>query len=161
MRGRERCPQLRGRAEPRTGAGWRQAGIRGIWMWLKDLFSKYSPDLDASWLQELEDKCKYGSKCTKQDALVGVQVCKGVLSALWFVKPTRCEKPKGLHHGLNQICKVQIFLSFFFLMFYLFLRERHSMGRGGVERGRHRIRSRLQARSCQHRARRRARTHEL
>ena len=35
------------------------------------------------------------------------------------------------------------------------------MSRGGPERGRHRIRSRLQAPSCQRRARRGARTHEL
>ena len=38
-------------------------------------------------------------------------------------------------------------------------RERQSMSMGGAKRGRHRIRSRLQALSCQHRARRGARTH--
>ena len=47
---------------------------------------------------------------------------------------------------------------------YLFLRERErgrqSVSRGGAERGRPRIRSRLQALSCQPRARHRARTHE-
>ena len=50
-------------------------------------------------------------------------------------------------------------LSFFNL--YLFLRQRereHEWGRVR-ERGRHRIRSRLQGPSCQHRARRRAWTH--
>ena len=62
---------------------------------------------------------------------------------------------------------------FLFLNVYLFLRERmrererereracaHERRRGR-ERGRHRIRRRLQALSCQHRARRGARTHEL
>ena len=55
-------------------------------------------------------------------------------------------------------------LAGFFLIFfnvYLFLRQReteHEWGRVR-ERGRHRIRSRLQALSCQHRARRRAQTH--
>ena len=46
-------------------------------------------------------------------------------------------------------------------MFYLFLRQReteHEQGRGR-ERGRHRIWSRLQAPSCQHRDRHGARTH--
>ena len=45
---------------------------------------------------------------------------------------------------------------------YLFLRdrERQSTSRGEAERGRHRIRSRLQAPSCQHRAQCGARTHE-
>ena len=49
----------------------------------------------------------------------------------------------------------------FFILFYLFLREtKYELGRCR-ERGRHRIRSRLQALSCQHRAWRRARTHGL
>ena len=48
----------------------------------------------------------------------------------------------------------------FFLMF-LFEREREKASRGGVERGRHRIQSRLQALSCQHRAQHRAGTHKL
>ena len=42
--------------------------------------------------------------------------------------------------------------------YYLFIFERQSTGRGR-EKGRHRIRSRLQAPSCQHRAWCRARTH--
>ena len=47
-------------------------------------------------------------------------------------------------------------------MFYLFLRKRDRAWVGrGRERGRHRIRSRLQALSCQHRAQCGARTHEL
>ena len=53
-------------------------------------------------------------------------------------------------------------LSYFFNV-YLFLTEReteHEQGRGR-ERGRHRIGNRLQALSCQHRARRGARTHRL
>ena len=45
---------------------------------------------------------------------------------------------------------------------YLFLRDRQSMRWGGAERERrHRIRSRLQALSCQHRARHGAPTHHL
>ena len=51
----------------------------------------------------------------------------------------------------------------FFLYFFnvcLFLRERQSTSRGGAERGRHRIWSKLQALSCQHRAQRWAWTHE-
>ena len=48
-------------------------------------------------------------------------------------------------------------------VYYLFLRERETarVGEGQRERGRHRIWSRLQALSCQHRARHGARTHEL
>ena len=55
--------------------------------------------------------------------------------------------------------KVYFFLIFFNV--YLFLRQgetEHEQGRGR-ERGRHRIRNRLQALSCQHTARRGARTH--
>ena len=42
-----------------------------------------------------------------------------------------------------------------FFNVYSFLKDReteHSMSGGGAERGRHRIQSRLQAPSCQHRA---------
>ena len=60
-----------------------------------------------------------------------------------------------------------IFLMFMFVnflkCFYLFLKEReteHERGRGRG-RGRHRIWSRLQALSCQHRARHGAQTHKL
>ena len=58
---------------------------------------------------------------------------------------------------------LESFLKKFFFFFYILLifeRERkteHKWGRGR-ERGRHRIPSRLQALSCQHRARRRAQT---
>ena len=48
---------------------------------------------------------------------------------------------------------------FFFLNVYFWDRERQSMNGGRSERGRHRIRNRLQALSCQHRAWRGARTH--
>ena len=56
-----------------------------------------------------------------------------------------------------------IYLKHFFKYFSLFLRQReteHEQGRGR-ERGRHRIWSRLQALSCQHRARPRTWTHRL
>ena len=58
-----------------------------------------------------------------------------------------------------------LFRSFFLLIiFYLFLRERDRdrtrVGEGQRERGRHRIGSRLQAPSCQHRAQCRSWTHE-
>ena len=45
-------------------------------------------------------------------------------------------------------------------MFIYFWHREHEQARGR-ERGRHRIRSRLQALSCQHRARHEAQTHEL
>ena len=56
---------------------------------------------------------------------------------------------------------VYLFYFYFFFNVYLFLGQReteHERARGR-ERGRHRIRNRLQALSCQHRARRGARTH--
>ena len=64
---------------------------------------------------------------------------------------------------LELVGKGFISLSFFFLtfLFILFLRQReteHERGMGR-ERGRHRIGNRLQALSCQHRARRGAQTH--
>ena len=48
----------------------------------------------------------------------------------------------------------------FFLFFYVCLFLRESTSRGGAERGRHRIWSRLHALSCQHRAHRGALTHK-
>ena len=61
-------------------------------------------------------------------------------------------------------CKCFLLLSglplSFFLNAYLFLRERQGASREGAERWRHRIWSRLQALSCQHRARHGARTRE-
>ena len=64
-------------------------------------------------------------------------------------------KMKSHTHILDNLFK-------FFLMFiYFWDRERQSVSGGGAERERHthRIRSRLQARSCQHRAWRGAQTH--
>ena len=49
---------------------------------------------------------------------------------------------------------------FFNVCLFLRERERQSVSRGGAERGRHRIGSRLQAPSFQYRARRGARTHK-
>ena len=52
----------------------------------------------------------------------------------------------------------------FFLIFLfvcLFLRERECMSRGGAERGRHRIWSRIQAQRCQHRAWHGVWTHQM
>ena len=63
---------------------------------------------------------------------------------------------------LGLVCFFGVFKNFFFNV-YLFLRRReteHEQGRAR-ERGRHRTQSRLQAPSCQHRARCGAQTHEL
>ena len=49
--------------------------------------------------------------------------------------------------------------NFFLTFIYFWDKERQSMDGGGSERGRHRIWNRLQALSCQHRARRGAWTH--
>ena len=75
-------------------------------------------------------------------------------------------KLKHIFYKVIPIFLRQLYLSYvFFFNVYLFLREteterdiEHKWGRGR-ERGRHRIGSRLQALSCQHRARRGARTH--
>ena len=50
-------------------------------------------------------------------------------------------------------------LDIYLTFIYFWDRERQSINGGGLERGRHRIWNRLQALSCQHRARRGARTH--
>ena len=73
---------------------------------------------------------------------------------------------QGFSTGISFGLKRHLAMSgdfFYKKCFYLFLRQReteHEQGRGR-ERGRHRIQSRLHALSCQHRARRRARTHGL
>ena len=51
--------------------------------------------------------------------------------------------------------------TYFFNIYFLRVRERQSTSRAGAERGRHRIGSRLQALSCQHRARHGARIHKV
>ena len=70
--------------------------------------------------------------------------------------------PFSFHHNRPDILQLAFYLKkIFFFNVYLFLRQRetqHEQGRGR-ERGKHRIWSRLQALSCQHRARRGARAH--
>ena len=56
---------------------------------------------------------------------------------------------------------VESFLRNLLMFIYFWDRQRLSMNGGGSERGRHRIWSRFQALSCQHRARRGAGTHAL
>ena len=57
--------------------------------------------------------------------------------------------------------RLNLHLNYFFWKFlFLFLKERESMSGGRAERGRHRIRSRLQAPSCQHKAQCWAQIHE-
>ena len=78
------------------------------------------------------------------------------LLKFYFKHHHKLPSGRGHHPCINS-------LFFFFLVFiYLLLREtktEHEWGKGG-ERGRHRIWSRLQAPSCQHRAQRRAWTLE-
>ena len=90
---------------------------------------------------------------------------------------TKREKrePGDRERSLPRMCYSDCFHLFFFLMFIFGERERQRQSmstggawgsRGGAERGRHRIRSRLQAPSCQHRARcgtrtRKPRDHDL
>ena len=68
---------------------------------------------------------------------------------------SRCEK--YIFHVLRH------WDSFFFLCLFIFERETETEYEWGRDRGRgrHKIRSRLQVLSCQHRARRGAQTHEL
>ena len=60
----------------------------------------------------------------------------------------------------SYIYMIQLFLIFFNVYLFLRDRERQSTSRGGAERDTHRIRSRLQAPSREHRAQHGARTHE-
>ena len=53
------------------------------------------------------------------------------------------------------------FVSLFTIYLFIFIFERQNVSREGAERGRHRIRSRLQPPSCLQRARCGAQTHEL
>ena len=61
---------------------------------------------------------------------------------------------------MNMCSSFIVFKNFFNVLFFI-ERERQSVSGGGAERVRHRIGSRLQAPSCQHRARHGAQTHEL
>ena len=89
-----------------------------------------------------------------------LQVLLGILFVSAFLSSTAALIP-ALHHGVYSFASVSIFS--FFKCFYLFLKERETEREQGRsrERGRHRIWSRLQALSCQARARCGARTHEL
>ena len=62
----------------------------------------------------------------------------------------------------SNLCKIIFLFSFFKMFVYFWERQKQSVNRGGAERarGRYRIRSRLRALSCQHRAQRGARTHK-
>ena len=61
---------------------------------------------------------------------------------------------------LASLSNFWMFSFFFFLILLMFIFERECARGGRAERGRHRIPSRLQALSCQHRARCRAQTHK-
>ena len=86
------------------------------------------------------------------------------LISFFLNSPTFLWAPQPMTWILHRQSSTQALPFFFFKFFltciYFWDRERQSMNRGGSERGRHRIRNRLQAPSCQHRARRRARTHQ-
>ena len=73
-----------------------------------------------------------------------------------------CKRDLNGGEDLTKILDMQVGVSFFFHLFfnvYGFLRETESKQGRGRERGRRRIPSRLRALSCQHGARRGARTH--
>ena len=61
--------------------------------------------------------------------------------------------------ALSRCLSLFFFFNFFNVYLFFWDRERQSMSGGGSERGRHRIWNRLQALSCQHRARLGAWTH--
>ena len=79
-------------------------------------------------------------------------------SLLWILCPP-LSLPLSFSLSFKNKVKIIYLFYFYFFNIYLFLRQRESMNRGGSERGRHRIWNRPQALSCQHRARRGARTH--
>ena len=84
---------------------------------------------------------------------------------LWLNKYILYLKSKTRGCWLAQLAKcLTLFLSFFLVFIYFWERERKRastrVGEGQRERGRHRIWSRLQALSCQHRARGGAWTHD-
>ena len=80
----------------------------------------------------------------------------------WTGVSLGCKSASSCGRKCKKFFLMFIYSFFFFNVYvFIFLRQRESMNRGGSERGRHRIPSRLQAPSCQHRARRGARTHEL
>ena len=62
---------------------------------------------------------------------------------------------------VKNLTDLVFFYYFLFFLMFIFERDRVQTGEGQRERGRHRIRSRLQALSCQHRARQGTRTHRL
>ena len=71
------------------------------------------------------------------------------------------EREAETYKLMGTFCKYNFYIIYLFLIFnvYLFLRDRESTSERGTERGRHRIGSRLQALSCQRKARRGAQTH--
>ena len=85
-----------------------------------------------------------------------------VLQELFYFFPVHSHWQKNIYISPSPptLAFYLFFIYFYFFMFIYFCKRAREWGRGS-ERGRHRIGSRLQALSCQHRARRRARTHEL
>ena len=111
----------------------------------------------AGLLLELEESLSGACLWSSRRGVVGPEATSPLLG-LRGVRPPPAGLPTPLQTRLmNFFIKKNCFMFIF-----LFLRERETeqeQGKGR-ERGRHRIQSRLQAPSCQHRARRRARTHE-
>ena len=67
-------------------------------------------------------------------------------------QPSIIESQEGGPERQGNICLFVCLFVYFNVYSFLRDKERHSMSREGVERGRHRIQSGLQALSCQHRA---------
>ena len=129
------------------------------------LLLKNSDKSSCCWTEHLTAAVSpYLSNLYKHDKAVPKSLTGQVISLpeeKWWKQPTLCLQPaillhpavpKGLSFFIISIKK--IFLTFIYYW------ERESMSRGGAERGRHGIRSRLQALNCQHRAWHGARTHE-
>ena len=95
-------------------------------------------------------------------------LCSGLLTTASLLAPLRYTAFPASARPLplkSLSCIWFCFVLFLSFLMFIFEREReteteHKQGRGR-ERGRHRIWSRLQALSCQHRAPHRARTHKL
>ena len=131
-------------------------------------------------------KCLHCGRCPGRPNLLQLSLITGltkcIISSSYLIVPTvavftrqgksiviiycdhlLCHSDTG-KGNLLEIPVLGWMFSFFLIFFniYLFLRDRERAwaGEGQRERGRHRIRIRLQALSCQHRARRGARTHE-
>ena len=136
-----------------------------------DVVTKIAPTIEilrGAWVTQLVERLTLAQVMISR--LVGLSPASGSVLTAQSLEPASdsvcvsLSLPLPYCHSVSVSQKwINVKKSFLFCLMFIYFWEREAVwaGEGQRDRGTHRIRSRLQALSCQHRARRGAQTHEL